>query len=72
LEGSNSPTCRVCGLALEIVSHIVAGCSFWAGSLYKKRHDYVGKYLHWKFCRKFGFISASHGGTMSLFLMVEP
>jgi len=59
LGGSNGPTCRVCGSALETIPHIVAGCSFWAGSLYKKRHDCVGKYLHWNLCRKFGFATAS-------------
>jgi len=51
LGGSNSPMCCVCGSAFETIPHIVTSCSVWAGSLYKKRHDCVGRYFHWNICR---------------------
>ena len=40
--GGPNATCRLCGSSNETVAHIVSGCSFLEGTLYKKRHDVVG------------------------------
>ena len=43
--------CRVCKTAPETIDHIVAGCSLLAPTEYMKRHNEVGKYLHWNVCK---------------------
>jgi len=53
--GGSDPSCRLCGSHIETVAHIVSGCSTLAGTLYKKRHDEVGRRLHWCLCSQFGF-----------------
>lgn len=39
-------TCRVCRADRETIQHITAGCSAFASSDYKNRHDAVGKVVH--------------------------
>ena len=34
---------------------MVSECSKLAQKEYKRRHDSVGKYVHWQFCEKLGF-----------------
>ena len=46
--------CRLCKKSDETVRHIVSGCSRLAQKEYKRRHDMVGKRVHWEVCRKFG------------------
>ena len=36
------------------VNHILSECSKMAQTEYKRRHDWVGKRIHWDVCRKYG------------------
>ena len=47
--------CRVCRKVDESIDHIVSGCSKLAKKEYKRRHDNLGKIVHWKFARKCNF-----------------
>ena len=47
--------CRVCRKVEEIVDHIVSGCSKLAQKECKRRHDNLGKIVHWKLARKGNF-----------------
>ena len=53
-DGTDS-SCRLCGCGNETVAHIVSGCSSLAGISYKKRHDAVGRRLHWCICSLYEF-----------------
>ena len=44
--------CRKVGQSTD---HIVSGCSKLAQKEYKRRHDNLGKILHWKLARKCNF-----------------
>ena len=46
--------CRMCGKVDETVNHIISECNMLAQREYKKRHDCVGRKIHWEFCRKYG------------------
>ena len=52
---AKSPLCRICGTRNETISHIVCRCGKLAQKEYKRRHDSVGRYVHWQFCEKLGF-----------------
>ena len=45
----------MCGTRNETISHIVSECGKLAQKEYKRRHDSVGRYVHWQFCEKLGF-----------------
>ena len=47
--------CRVCRKVDESIDHIVSGCSKLAQKEYKRRHDNLGKIVHWKLARKCNF-----------------
>ena len=47
--------CRVCRKVDEIIDHIVNGCSKLAQKEHKRRHDNLGKIVHWKLARKSNF-----------------
>ena len=47
--------CRVCRQVDESIDHIVSGCSKLAQKEYKRRHDNLGKIVHWKLARKCNF-----------------
>ena len=47
--------CRVGRKADESIDHIVSGCSKVAQKEYKRRHDNLGKIVHWKLARKCNF-----------------
>ena len=49
--------CRVCRKVDERIDHIVSGCSKLALKEYKRRHDNLGKIVHWKLTRKGNFES---------------
>ena len=49
----DSPLCRMCGNKNETVSHIVSECSMLAQREYKRRHDNVARYVHWRLCEKY-------------------
>ena len=46
---------RLCGDRDETINHIISECSKLAQREYKARHDWVGKVIHWKMCKKFKF-----------------
>ena len=47
-----SALCRMCGQRDETVMHILSECSKLAQCDYKKRHDQVGKVIHWNLCKQ--------------------
>ena len=47
--------CRMCGQADESVNHILSECSKMAQKEYKRRHDLVGKNVHWEVSKRYGF-----------------
>ena len=47
--------CRMCRKVDEKIDHIVSGCSKLAQKEYKRRHDNLGKIVHWKLARKCNF-----------------
>ena len=53
-EADVDPICRVCGQWRETVMHLVGGCGELAKKQYVKRHDGMGKRVHWELCRKYG------------------
>ena len=46
---------RLCGDRDETINHIISECSKLAQKEYKKRHDWVGKVIHWEMCQKFKY-----------------
>ena len=44
--------CRLCGKVDETVRHIVCECPMLAQREYKRRHDWVGRKIHWEVYRK--------------------
>ena len=52
-----SPLCRMCRVENETVSHIVSECKMFAQNEYKKSHDNVCRYTHWRL-KKYGFQGA--------------
>ena len=48
----DSPLCRMCGAKSESVGHLVSECSKLAQKEYKRRHDNVARYIHWKLCEQ--------------------
>ena len=47
--------CRMCGKVDETINHLLCECSKMAQREYKRRHDWLGKRVHWEVCRKLGF-----------------
>ena len=47
--------CRMCRKVDESIDHIVSGCSKLAQKEYKRRHDNLGKIVHWKLAIKYNF-----------------
>ena len=50
---STTSLCRLCKEEIERVTHIVSVCSNLAKNQYRKRHDKLGKKIHWLLCKKF-------------------
>ena len=46
---------RVCRKEDESIDHIVSGCSKLAKKEYKRRHENLGKIVHWNLARKCNF-----------------
>ena len=46
--------CRTCGKADESISLLLSECSKVSRKEYKRRHDWMGKKIHWEVCRKYG------------------
>ena len=47
--------CRVCRKIDESINHIVSGCGKLAQKEYKRRHNNLGKIVHWKLAKKCNF-----------------
>ena len=47
--------CRVCRKVDQSIDHIVSGCSKLAQKDCKRKHDNLGKIVHWKLARKCNF-----------------
>ena len=45
----------MCKKADESIDDIVSGCSKLAQKEYKRRHDNLGKIVHWKLARRCNF-----------------
>ena len=45
----------LCRKVDESIDHIVSGCSKLANKEYKRRHDNMGKIVHWELDRKCNF-----------------
>ena len=56
--------CRLCGKKGESVQHITSGCEKLSQSKYKRRHDNVGKKVHWNICKKNGLEHSEIGVSM--------
>ena len=54
-KGQGDSICRVCRKVDESIDHIASGCSKLAQKEYKRRHDNLGKIVHWKLARKCNF-----------------
>ena len=52
---AESPLCRMYGTRNETISRIMSECGKLAQKEYKRRHNSVGRYVHWQFCEKLGF-----------------
>ena len=53
IRNETDPKCRFCGERVETIDHLIPGCSVLTPGEYKRRHDGVGQYLHWKICNHF-------------------
>ena len=58
-EADVDPMCRLCGVRWETVTHLVSGCGELAKKQYTRRHDSMGKRVHWELCKKHGIKCAS-------------
>ena len=50
---AESQMCRLCNEKGESVSHITSECKMLAQKEYKRRHDNVARFIHWKLCGKY-------------------
>ena len=46
--------CRMCSRPDEIINDIVSECPKLAQTEYKRRHNWVGRRIHWEICRANG------------------
>ena len=51
--------CRLCGDRDETINDIISECSKLPQKVYKARHDWLGKVIHWEMCKKFKFDHAN-------------
>ena len=58
-EADVDPMCRLCGKIEETVTHLVGGCGVLAKKQYTRRHDSMGKRVHWELCKKYGIKCAN-------------
>ena len=57
--------CRKCRNVDESIDHIVNDFSKLAQKEYKRRHDNLGKIVHWKLARKCNFKAEINGMNMN-------
>ena len=58
-------SCRVCRKVYQSIDHNIRGCSKLVEKEYKRRHDNLGKIVHWKLARNFNFEAGVNGMNMS-------
>ena len=63
--------CRLCGDRDGIIHHIISKCSKLAQKAYKISHDWVGKMIHWKLCKKFNFDHRNKWYTYNRHLLLK-
>ena len=44
----------MCGSHDKTVQHILCSCPKLAQTEYKRRHDVVGRFVHWELCKEYG------------------
>ena len=54
-KSDGNSLCRMCRKVDESIDPIVGGCSKLTQRKYKRRHDNLGKIVHWKLARKCNF-----------------
>ena len=50
-KSQGNSKCRMCQQSDETINHILSECPKLAQKEYKRRHDWVGKRIHWEVCR---------------------
>ena len=58
-QTSSAATTNVYFIIIIIIIIIICECSKLAQNEYKARHEWVGKVIHWKMCKKFKFDHAN-------------
>ena len=53
-ETQEHSTCRICGKADASINHLLSECNKMAQKEYKRRHDWIGRKIHWEVCGKCG------------------
>ena len=46
--------CRICSRSDEAIKNIVSECLILAQKEHKRRHDWIGRHIHWEICRANG------------------
>lgn len=59
-QSQQESKCRMCGKADETVNHLLSECSKMAQREYKRRHDWLGKRVHWEICHRLQFQTKEH------------
>ena len=54
-KSQQNSKCRLYGDRDEKITHIISECRKLAQKVYKARHAWVGKAIHWEMCKKFKF-----------------
>ena len=54
-KGQGDSLCKVYRKEDKSIDHIVSGCSKLGQKEYKRRHNNLGKIVHWKLARKCNF-----------------
>ena len=59
-----APLRRLCGKKGESLEHITSGCEKLSQSEYNRRHNNVGKKVHWDVCKKIVLEHSETGMSM--------
>ena len=73
IRNGTDPKCRFCGEKDERIDYLIAGCSVLTLGEYKRGHDRVDQYLHWRSCNHFKVSTRKNGMNIirSQLLMVQ-
>ena len=55
LKTQQNSRCRLCGERDKTINHRISECSKLAKKVYKNRYDWLGKVIHWEFCKNLKF-----------------